>query len=128
MANEASGACRVAELASSQTENGSIECGNEKAHSANPAVDSIHYESKAELGLPAEKTESIHPAPIKVLRSKRRGLLGRFSLLAEVEEPKDYRRGTKWFITFVIAMAAVAAPLGSAIILRELPLSFGNRQ
>ena len=59
------------------------------------------------------------PPPIKVPRSRRRGLFGRFTLLAEVEEPKHYARSTKWFITFNIALAALAAPLGSAIIFRN---------
>ncbi|KAL9012538.1 MAG: hypothetical protein Q9173_002711 [Seirophora scorigena] len=69
-----------------------------------------------------EKTvpESIHPAPVLIPKSQRRGILGRFTVVAEVEEPKDYSRRTKWYITFVIAMAAVAAPLGSAIILPAL--------
>ncbi|KAL9058123.1 MAG: hypothetical protein Q9206_002060 [Seirophora lacunosa] len=67
-----------------------------------------------------EKTipESIHPAPVLIPKSQRRGILGRFTAVAEVEEPKDYSRRTKWYITFVVAMAAMAAPLGSAIILR----------
>lgn len=56
---------------------------------------------------------------VKVRRSERRGLFGRFTLLAEVEEPKHYSRTTKWFITFVIAVAAAAAPLGSAILYRK---------
>ena len=59
------------------------------------------------------------PPPVKVPRSKRRGLFGRFTILAEVEEPKHYSRATKWLITFNIALAALAAPLGSAIIFRE---------
>ena len=60
-----------------------------------------------------------NPAPVKVPHSKRRGLFGRFTIVAEVEEPKHYPRRTKWFITFVIALAAVAAPLGSVIIFRK---------
>ena len=60
--------------------------------------------------------------PIKVPRSQRRGLFGRFTLLAEITEPKHYPRRTKWWITFVIALAAVAAPLGSAIIFRMFPI------
>lgn len=63
---------------------------------------------------------SENPPPVKVPRSKRRGLFARFTLLAEVEEPKHYARGTKWFITFVIALAAIAAPLGSTIIFRTI--------
>lgn len=67
----------------------------------------------------AAQTKDAYPAPVKVPRSQRRGLFGRFTILAEVEEPKHYTRRTKWFITFVIALAAAAAPLGSAIIFRE---------
>lgn len=57
---------------------------------------------------------------IVVERSKRRGLFGRFTLLAEVEDPKNYPRNTKWFITFVVAVAAMAAPMGSSIFYRSL--------
>ncbi len=93
-------------------------------HSAVPSA-IIEHESKdkeekdAELGHAISVAESAQPPPVKVLRAKRRGLFARFTILAEVEEPKHYARGTKWFITFIIALAAVAAPLGSAIILRE---------
>ena len=59
------------------------------------------------------------PSPIKVPASKRRGLFGRFTLLAEVQEPKHYSRRIKWFITFIVALAGVAAPMGSGIIFRE---------
>ena len=62
------------------------------------------------------------PPPIKVPRSQRRGWLGRFTVPAEVEEPKNYLNNTKWFITFVIAVAGMAAPVGSTIILRKRPL------
>jgi len=67
-------------------------------------------------------TSSILPTPVKVRRSARRGLFGRFTILAEVEEPKHYERRTKWFITFMIAIAAAAAPLGSAILFRMFSL------
>lgn len=54
----------------------------------------------------------------KVARSQRRGLFARYALVAEVTEPKDYKNNTKWFITFIIAIAGAAAPVGSAIIFR----------
>ena len=63
--------------------------------------------------------EETTPPPVKIPRAKRRGLFGRFTLLAEVEEPKHYPPHTKWFITFIVGIAAVAAPLGSAIIFRR---------
>jgi hypothetical protein len=57
----------------------------------------------------------------KVPRSKRAGLLGRFTILYEAEEPKDYPRPIKWWITTIIACAAVTAAMGSSIILPALP-------
>ena len=68
---------------------------------------------------PDTRPESIRVQPIKIPRSKRRGLFGRFAILAEVEEPRDYQNSTKWFITSLVGLAAVAAPLGSTIIFRE---------
>ena len=70
----------------------------------------------------ASRTTSSQSQPIpvqKIPRSSRAGLLGRFSLLYEAENPKHYPRNVKWFITFIIAFAAVAAPMGSALILRK---------
>ncbi|KIW69197.1 hypothetical protein PV04_05088 [Phialophora macrospora] len=57
---------------------------------------------------------------VKVPRAERRGLFARFSLTAEVTDPYDYKNSTKWLITFVVAVAAAAAPVGSAIILPTL--------
>ena len=57
--------------------------------------------------------------PVIVPKSQRRGWFGRLVIIPEVEEPKDYDRRTKWFITFVIAMGAIAAPFASSIILRR---------
>jgi len=67
---------------------------------------------------PLSNASSISSQPVKVPRSARRGLFGRFTILAEVEEPKHYGRRTKWFITFIVALAAAAAPMGSAIFFR----------
>ena len=46
------------------------------------------------------------------------GLFGRVCYLYEAENPKQYPNKIKWFITLTVALAAAAAPLGSAIILR----------
>lgn len=94
-------------------------------HSAVPSTiveDDINGEKDrpdVELANTKSKADSIQPPPVKVPRARRRGLFARFTILAEVEEPKNYNRSAKWFITFIIALAAVAAPLGSAIILRN---------
>ena len=65
------------------------------------------------------ESETQDPTPVKVPRSQRRGLFGRFTIVAEVEEPKHYSRRTKWYITFVVSLAAVAAPIGSTVIFRN---------
>ena len=57
----------------------------------------------------------------KVPRASRTGLFARLSLLYEAEEPKHYPRVIKWYITFVIGLAAFAAPMGSSIVYRKLP-------
>ena len=76
-------------------------------------------EEDIELAQATSTAESVYPPPVKVPIAERRGLFARFSILAEIEEPKHYPQKTKWFITFIIALGAVAAPLGSAIIFRE---------
>lgn len=86
------------------------------ADSPKHSIDRHSGSEKHDVEIAQEETI---PPPIKVPRSKRRGLFGRFSILAEVEQPKHYPRKTKWFITFNIALAALAAPLGSAIIFRK---------
>ena len=93
-----------------------ISTGNIGKHGGNRH---LKKESQQTKDLEALKDDNTVPRAVKVPRSRRRGLFGRFTLLIEVEEPRHYPRRTKWFITFNIALAAVAAPLGSAIIFRE---------
>lgn len=57
---------------------------------------------------------------IKVPRGQRRGLLANLAVIAEIEDPKGYPRKTKWLITFVVAVAGAAAPMGSSILLPAL--------
>lgn len=63
---------------------------------------------------------SVRRDPVKVPRRERRGLLGRFTVIAEVTNPYDYSRKTKWMLTFVIAVAGAAAPMASSIVLPAL--------
>jgi hypothetical protein len=66
------------------------------------------------------KSSSVRSRPLSIIpRSKRRGLLARFTIIPEVERPYDYKRSTKWLITLQVALAAAAAPMGSAILLRK---------
>ncbi|EGD84543.1 hypothetical protein H112_08250 [Trichophyton rubrum D6] len=72
-----------------------------------------------EAAVQLTRTNSYIPAVV-VPRGRRRGLFGSLTLLSEVENPKHYNRKSKWFITFVVAVAAAAAPMGSAIFLPGL--------
>lgn len=85
-----------------------------------------HHDLEAQAKQPAPAllrtvTSSSRRSVVKVPRSKRTGLLGRFTILYEAEEPKDYPRRIKWFLTTIIAFAAVTAAMGSSIILPALP-------
>ncbi|EHA26776.1 hypothetical protein ASPNIDRAFT_171166 [Aspergillus niger ATCC 1015] len=81
-----------------------------------PVIEGKDEESHVRTTFSEEEPEG----PIVVPRLKRRGLFGQLSLLAEVENPKVYPRKTKWFITFVVAVAGAAAPMGSSIFFPSL--------
>ena len=75
------------------------------------------------LSRTSTRASQITPAE-RVPRHKRRGLLGRLSLIPEVVQPYNYARRTKWLITLTVAASAAAAPMGSAIIMPTLlPIS-----
>lgn len=63
---------------------------------------------------------SIQKDAVVVPRGQRRGLFANLAVIAEVTEPHDYTRKRKWMITFVVAVAAAAAPMGSSAILPAL--------
>ncbi|ATZ49134.1 hypothetical protein BCIN_04g03200 [Botrytis cinerea B05.10] len=56
-----------------------------------------------------------NPPTTTVPRLNRRGLLGILTIIPEIENPQNYGNGAKWLITFIVAVAGAAAPLGSAI-------------
>lgn len=72
-----------------------------------------HTPSKSQSASVRSRAVTIIP------RSRRRGLLGRLALIPEVTNPPEYARKTKWLITLIVALAAAAAPMGSAILFRE---------
>ena len=75
--------------------------------------------ARAEL----QRVETPKRDPIPVPKAARRGLFARFAVVAEVTEPVDYSNPLKWFITFIVAFAAAAAPVGSGIIFRKALLA-----
>ena len=116
----------VPQTFSSSTEhirNKEVHVGASRTPSSAQSLEAAHSDhprniTSSPAPIPASIANSVRPAPVKVPRSNRRGLFGRFSIIAEVEEPKDYPNKTKWFLTFVIAVAAAAAPFGSTIFFR----------
>ncbi|KAL9119828.1 MAG: hypothetical protein Q9187_003618 [Circinaria calcarea] len=83
------------------------------------SITTVQDATDVELQESNPRTEPPTPPAVKVPKSQRRGLLSRFAILAEIEEPKHYSRRSKWFITFVVASAAATAPMGTAIIYRK---------
>ncbi|KAJ9256782.1 hypothetical protein DTO207G8_2385 [Paecilomyces variotii] len=102
--------------------NGISEETDSDTHSISPAssLPPIVEGKSPEDAFPTQRATSIYEEPIPVPRSRRRGLFAQFTLLAEVENPKTYPRRTKWFITFIVAVAAAAAPMGSSIFFPSL--------
>ncbi|OCL08884.1 MFS general substrate transporter [Glonium stellatum] len=96
---------------------------NEDAISIAPSTPSItspvsdHNPSPA---IPPPRPASVASLAVSVARSQRRGLFSSLTLIPEVTTPTNYPRRTKWIITALIAVAAAAAPMGSAIILPVL--------
>ncbi|KAK7967768.1 MFS transporter OpS2 [Apiospora aurea] len=84
-------------------------------------------EDGGETGAPASQTRSRGGSSTRsralsvVPRSHRRGLFARLAVVREVNRPYDYSRRVKWTITIFVAIAAAAAPLGSAIFFPALP-------
>jgi hypothetical protein len=59
----------------------------------------------------------LHPLSV-IPRSKRRGLLGRFAIIPEINNSYEYCNSTKWGITATVSLATVVAPMGSSIFYR----------
>ncbi|KAL2131016.1 hypothetical protein VTI74DRAFT_5655 [Chaetomium olivicolor] len=107
--------------------------GKERHVASDSSVDGHELDIEAEIAEDQdreEKTGGSRPQSQRassfantraVARAERRGLLGRFTLIPEVEKPYEYKNSTKWMITAVVALAAAAAPMGSGIFLPALP-------
>ena len=68
----------------------------------------------------ASRASSTRSRALSVVpRAKRRGLFAQLAITPEVSRPYDYKNSTKWAITATVALATLAAPLGSSIFYRE---------
>ncbi|KAF2020180.1 MFS general substrate transporter [Aaosphaeria arxii CBS 175.79] len=66
------------------------------------------------------RTISVTAEAVIVERRNRRGLLAHLALIPEVENPYHYARKTKWLVVAIVAFCAMAAPMGSAIVMPVL--------
>ena len=81
------------------------------------------HDPNCQLGMLRNMSTQSQQIPVrKVPRGSREGLLSSLSLLYEAQEPKHYPRSVKWFITLVIALAAVTGNMGASIMYRMSPL------
>lgn len=92
----------------------------ESIHSHASTTPTVHQEEKNVRPVMLSRTTSVTPEAVVVSRAERRGLLARFALIPEVENPYHYSRKTKWLLTFIIAFCAMAGPMGSAIVMPVL--------
>ncbi|KAI1773363.1 major facilitator superfamily transporter multidrug resistance [Hypoxylon cercidicola] len=86
----------------------------------------IPVDEEAATATPAARVRSqassTRSRPLSIVpRLKRRGLLAQLTLVPEVDRPYDYPNKVKWAITAFVALAACAAPMGSAIFYPALP-------
>lgn len=79
----------------------------------------VLHPEKAASSRPQSRLASSFANTDTVPRAQRRGLLGRFAVIPEVERPYEYKNRTKWMITAIVALAAAGAPMGSGIFLRK---------
>jgi hypothetical protein len=101
------------------TKRGDTDEDSTHSHSSLGTIEAIPEDTEVPQ-LSKSKSSSVRSRPQSIIpRSERRGLLARFTIIPEVERPYDYKRSTKWLITLQIALAAAAAPMGSAILLRK---------
>src|SRR5277367_1752803 len=104
---------------------------DEKGASSHEDAQSTHSSSHSALAadgqggeqgeLDLERVDTLRRDAVKVPRLQRRGLFARFALVEEVTEPVNYNNNLKWFITFIVAFAAAAAPFGSGIVFGSFP-------
>lgn len=82
-------------------------------------------ETKRSVRRSQSRASSTASRPYTVVpRSQRRGLLGSLTLVPEISYPPAYKKSTKWALTFIIALATAAAPLGSTVVYRTSFLQY----
>src|SRR6187402_492949 len=99
----------VSTLRDGESKSGEKDSDSIHSHFSNETIEPIP-ENEDPPQRSKSKSSSVRSRPLTIVpRAKRRGLLARLTVIPEVERPYDYKRSTKWFITFQVAIAAAAA-------------------
>lgn len=88
--------------------------------SSSSASSDIHHSDPPQLQATLSHASALTRTPTIIPRRERRGLLAHLCLIPEVSNPYEYSRKIKWTITFFVALAGMAAPTGSAVVLPAL--------
>lgn len=103
-----------------QTTRSSIaEGAAERGSSTNPSNSSASIHNNESGEYPPSPIGMVTTESYIIPRSKRRGMLGRLTLVPEIEDPKDYGKFTKYLITILVGAAGSTAPMASTILLRK---------
>jgi len=96
-----------------------LECGDHRSKAdrkdiSDDAQDILAAAPDVEVDLENAEGAELKRKPSTIVpRKNRRGLFGQFVVgIPEIEDPVEYSRRIKTFIVFIIAIAAVAAPMG----------------
>ena len=97
---------------------------DETAKRPNSALGSCGHDAEGASKGIAEEQRSQEISEQQVDTGFQKGCLSSLVVIATIRNATEYGRSTKWALTTLAAMAALAAPLGSNIILRESKFSF----
>lgn len=90
----------------------------EHVHSSGSSTRSYEEHHPEPLTHDEEKNAGLEPTDEGIVPFKeRRGLFSSVVLIKERRDARNFPRKVKWFITFMIALAAMVAPMGSSIFL-----------
>ncbi|KAF4974756.1 hypothetical protein FZEAL_8373 [Fusarium zealandicum] len=116
--------------ASSNSHSSHTQSHAESVHEDEDAIEPVHLgeslghiDTRRSARRTQSRASSTRSRALSVVpRSKRRGLFGSLTLIPEIAYPPDYKNSTKWGLTFIVALATAAAPLGSTVVYPALPV------
>lgn len=92
---------------------------NFHSHHPQPIEQDIQGDEESRISSGVNRLES-NASSTKLKRvpaSEKRGLFGRFAMIPEYQDARDYPKSVKLTIVFVVAFAAITGPMGTSIML-----------